>query len=87
MAGNVERLRFHDARATFVSWARRAGHGWGWISDRTGHLTPAMMARYDRGAHTLADLKYQPFPDLAKAVPELSDDAANVVRLAAFRRD
>ncbi len=86
-AANVERLRFHDARATFVTWARRAGHGWGWISDRTGHLTPAMMERYDRGARTLADLKYEPFPDLSKAIPGLSDDVANVVRLADFRRD
>lgn len=86
-AANVERLRFHDARATFVTWARRAGQGWGWISDRTGHLTPAMMARYDRGARTLADLKYKPFPDLSKAIPELSDDRGNVVRLADFRRE
>jgi len=86
-AANVERLRFHDARATFVTWARRAGYGWGWTSDRTGHLTPAMMERYDRGARTLADLKYEPFPDLSKAIPELSDEVANVVRLADFRRE
>lgn len=35
-AANVEPLRFHDMRATFVTWARRAGKGQGWISDRTG---------------------------------------------------
>jgi integrase len=87
MLANVERLRFHDARATFVTWARRAGHGWGWIRDRTGHLTPAMMAQYDRGARTLADLKYEPFPDVSGVLPELSDQGANVFRLADRRRD
>jgi hypothetical protein len=45
------------------------------------------MERYDRGARTLADLKYLPFPNLSKAIPELSDEAANVVRLADRRRD
>jgi hypothetical protein len=45
------------------------------------------MERYDRGARTLADLKYEPFPALFKAIPELSDETGNVVRLADRRRD
>jgi integrase len=44
---HIEPLRFHDLRATFVTWARRAGKDSGWISDRTGHLTQEMMQRYD----------------------------------------
>jgi hypothetical protein len=36
-----------------------------------------MINRYDRGAQTLSDLEYAPFPDISHAVPELAD-----VRLA-----
>ena len=84
-ADNVEPLRFHDLRATFVTWARRQGKGRGWIGDRTGHLTDEMMNRYDRGARLLADLKYEPFPDVSKAIPELSNILSNVTRIDAFR--
>jgi integrase len=69
---NIEPLRFHDMRATFVTWARRAGKGRGWITDRTGHLSDDMMRRYDRGARVLADLNYAPFPDLVAMLPELT---------------
>jgi integrase len=80
-SAQVEPLRFHDLRATLVTWARRAGKGQGWIADRTGHLTEEVMRRYDRGARMLADLKYLPFPDLSTAIPELSRDLDNVARL------
>lgn len=80
-ADNVEPLRFHDMRATFVTWARRQGRGEGWISDRTGHLTKDQLDRYDRGARMLADMKYQPFPDIASAVPEFSATVGNVRRV------
>ena len=70
-AENVEPLRFHDMRGTFVTWARRQGRGDGWITDRTGHLTPAMVERYNRAARMLADLRYDPFPDISRAIPEL----------------
>lgn len=76
----VEPLRFHDLRATFVTWARRAGKGDGWIGDRTGHITAEMMKRYDRGARQLADLQYLPFPDISTAIPELAQPT-NVARL------
>lgn len=69
---NVEPLRFHDLRATFVTWAKRAGKGDGWIADRTGHLTSEMVDRYTRAARTLADLRLEPFPELEGAIPELA---------------
>src|SRR6185436_19414385 len=68
-APNVEPLRFHDGgRATFVTWAKRAGKSDGWIADRTGHLTSSMIERYTRAARTLEDLKIEPFPELAEAL-------------------
>jgi integrase len=80
-AAQIQPMRFHDLRATFVTWAMREGRGDGWISDRTGHLTASMRARYARAARTLADLKYEPFPDVSKAIPELEKLPGNVLRL------
>lgn len=77
---NVEPLRFHDLRATFVTWAKRAGHGDGWISDRTGHLSAQMIDRYNRAARTLADLKIDPFPSLVGAIPELCEPSRETSR-------
>ncbi|HVY45478.1 MAG TPA: site-specific integrase [Minicystis sp.] len=71
-AANVEPLRFHDLRSTFVTWARRAGRSDAWIAERTGHLTQTMIDRYTRQAQTLADLNYEPFPNLVNAIPELT---------------
>jgi integrase len=71
-AENVEALRFHDLRSTFCTWARRLGKSNSWIGERTGHEpTGDMINRYDRGAQTLADLEYGPFPDITRAIPEL----------------
>ena len=70
----IEPLRFHDLRATFITWAKRAGKGDGWISDRSGHITKDQMDRYDRGARMLADLRYVPFPDISATIPELAAD-------------
>jgi integrase len=82
---NSSPIRFHDLRATFVTWAMREGRGDGWISDRTGHLTPEMRTRYARAARTLLDLNYQPFPDLSEAIPDLLKRRDNVVSLDASR--
>jgi integrase len=68
-------------RATFATWAKRAGKGDGWIQDRTGHLSPSMRERYERQARTLADLNYEPFPDISRAIPELVEGRENVIRL------
>jgi integrase len=83
---NVQPLRFHDLRATFVTWSMRQGRGDGWISDRTGHLTPEMRGRYARAARVLADLRYEPFPSLEKAIPELWESEDNVRSIATARR-
>jgi hypothetical protein len=32
-----------------------------------------MISRYDRGAKTLEDLAYAPFPDISRAIPELDE--------------
>jgi hypothetical protein len=40
-----------------------------------------MINRYDRGAQTLGDLEYAPFPYIADAIPELAD-ARLATRLA-----
>jgi integrase len=77
----VQPLRFHDLRATFITWARRQGRGWGWISDRTGHVTREQMDRYNRAARTLSDLRIDPFPTLDGAIPELWNAPSNVLRL------
>jgi integrase len=81
----IQALRFHDLRATFVTWALRAGKGDGWISDRTGHLTTEMIRRYSRAARALEDLHFDPFPDVSRAVPELLGTGAKVVRLDSAR--
>ena len=42
-----------------------------------------MIDRYTRAAHTLADLRYEPFPDVTLAMPELVDFVPRLVpRLA-----
>ncbi len=73
---HIEPLRFHDLRATFTTWAKRAGKGDGWIADRTGHLTPEMIQRYNRAARTLEDLRIEPFPELIGTIPELVEALA-----------
>lgn len=65
-----QRMRFHDLRATFETWARRAGWDQRDIDARTGHASKAMAERYDRGAGSLAELQEIPFPNLALATPE-----------------
>lgn len=78
----IQALRFHDLRATFVTWAKRAGKSDGWITDRTGHITQEIMNRYIRAARNLADLQLDPgpFPDISLAIPELA--TVNVARLS-----
>jgi integrase len=78
-AGNVQQIRFHDGRATFCTWARRAGKSDTWITERTGHTPMSdMVKRYTRMAQTLADLRYEPFPDVTMAIPELAPQRAAV---------
>jgi integrase len=69
--GAVNHVRFHDLRATYATWAKRAGWTEGQITDYTGHLAPTTLERYLRAARTLADLRIEPFPPLEEAIPEL----------------
>lgn len=82
----MQPMRFHDLRATFVTWALRAGKTSGWIRDRTGHIDDRVMERYIRGARNIHDLKLSPgpFPDISLAIPELAD--IKVARLPTSRR-
>jgi hypothetical protein len=41
-----------------------------------------MRERYERQARTLADLRYEPFPDVSRAIPELVEGRENVRRLS-----
>ena len=75
-AKNVQAIRFHDGRATMITWARRAGKDDSWIRARSGHAPGGnMIDRYARMAQTLADLNYRPFPDVTEAIPELAKAA------------
>lgn len=77
----IQALRFHDLRATFVTWAKRSNKSDGWIKDRTGHITDAIMERYNRAARNVSDLRLNPgpFPDIATAIPELAK--LNIARI------
>lgn len=68
----VEPIRFHDMRATFVTWAKRAGKDDAWVTERTGQVDEKTIKRYTRAARTLEDLGYEPFPDISTAIPELA---------------
>lgn len=83
---NVQAIRFHDGRATFCTWARRAGKSDLWITERTGHTpTSQMLARYTRMAQMIADLDYQPFPCVLHAIPELAPRDAVCPSCASLR--
>src|SRR5262249_22499515 len=85
--GAVNHVRFHDLRATFATWAKRAGWTEGQITDRTGHLAPSTLDRYLRAARTLEDLRIEPFPSLAEAIPELAAPAEKASEKAGSLRN
>jgi len=62
------RLRFHDLRATFVTSALALGKSETWVSDRTGHKSSAMIAKYKRAARTYAELNLGPLKPLVDAI-------------------
>jgi len=49
-------LRAHDLRGSFVTIAFANGRSESWVSDRTGHRSSQMLARYKRAARTAAEL-------------------------------
>ena len=50
-------LRVHDLRGSFVTVALANGRSESWVSDRTGHRSSQMLARYKRAARTAEELK------------------------------
>jgi integrase len=49
-------LRVHDLRGSFVTVALANGRSESWVSDRTGHRSSQMLARYKRAARTAEEL-------------------------------
>lgn len=50
-------IRVHDLRGTFVTIALANGRSESWISDRTGHRSSQMIAKYKRPARTFDELQ------------------------------
>jgi integrase len=70
-APNRMRLRFHDVRAGFVSWALATGRSEAWVTDRTGHTSSAMLYRYKRRARAQEELEIGEPLSLLVVIPEL----------------
>jgi hypothetical protein len=49
-------LRVHYLRGSFVTVALANGRSESWVSDRTGHRSSQMLARYKRAARTAEEL-------------------------------
>ncbi len=64
------RIRVHDLRGTFVTVSLAQGRSEAWVSDRTGHRSSQMIARYKRQARTFGELGLGGFESLALAIPE-----------------
>lgn len=69
---NRLQIRVHDLRGTFVTVSLANGRSESWISDRTGHRSSQMIAKYKRTARTLEELDQGTFAPFDLAVPELS---------------
>jgi integrase len=70
-------VRLHDLRATFVTLSLAAGKNEGWVMDRTGHTTSAMVHRYRRASRTVAELGLGSVLPLDEAIPELAVASAD----------
>lgn len=69
--GERRRIRVHDLRGTFVTISLANGRSESWISDRTGHRSSQMIARYKRIARTFDELHQGELVPLAEALPDL----------------
>lgn len=61
--GDLQRIRIHDLRATFVTLALATGRTDRWVRDRTGHCA-LVLDKYRRPARTAAELALQWFTPL-----------------------
>lgn len=64
-------IRAHDLRATFITVAFAQGKSEGWIQDRTGHTSSAMLNRYRRVARQFHELGLGPLGPMDRLIPEL----------------
>ena len=64
-------IRVHDLRGTFVTVALANGRSESWISDRTGHKSSQMIAKYKRPSRTFEELGLGELVALDQAIPEL----------------
>jgi hypothetical protein len=69
-----------------VSVALANGKTESWISDRTGHRSSQMIAKYKRIARTFAELALGPLTDMHKALPEWTDPDGDCHTLPLGRR-
>lgn len=84
------RVRAHDLRGVFVTYALAAGRSEAWVQDRTGHTTSQMLNKYRRTARTVNELGLGQLAPLHEAIPELVErggDAAAASSKAAIRGD
>jgi integrase len=65
-------IRLHDTRATMITLALANGRSEAWVTDRTGHKSSAMVARYKRTARMAAELDLGLLAPLDTAIPELA---------------
>jgi integrase len=70
--GKQRKLRAHDLRATFVTLALASGRPEQWVTDRTGHTSSEMVARYRRGARVAAEVGLGWLSPMDRTLPELA---------------
>jgi integrase len=66
-------IRLHDMRAAFVTVSLANGKTETWVTDRTGHKSSQMVAKYTRGACTWSELALGPLPPMAESIPEFRE--------------
>ena len=64
-------IRVHDLRGSFVTVALSTGKNEQWVSDRTGHRSSAMIAKYYRRSREFSELKVGWFESMEQVIPEL----------------
>ena len=77
------RLRVHDLRGAFVTYALANGATETWVMDRTGHRSSAMVNRYRRVARTVEEAGLGNLDPLHVVIPELAAEVeADALRTA-----
>lgn len=66
------RLRVHDLRGAFVTYALANGRTETWVQDRTGHRSSHMVNRYRRVARTVLEAELGDLTPLDEAIPEFA---------------